>query len=263
MPSPDDRPALHGPGDIIRWGSVTLHCAASRSSMHASVRESAGMGFMGDSLTGWGSPRWLPGRDVARTYACNAPRVPDTTRTRAAPRRLRGPPRHLICQIVPRFFKEGLIVKLSSVFVTLSTALLVAAGAHAEPVAAPADAAPMLTQVQFAGQALQLGERDGRCVLLRGETLVMPLAISAPCGFSPDRRGKVRIEPFNRGSRIVLVEHVRPGPWMADVERPSCIRESQAVREIRGVLEAGTVITSGRCGHGSTDQKLFVAGFDW
>lgn len=154
-------------------------------------------------------------------------------------------------------------MKLRAVFVTLSTALLVAAGAHAEPVAAPEDAAPMLTQVQFAGQALQLGERDGRCALLRGETLVVPLAISAPCGFSPDRRGKVRIEPFNRGSNIVLVEHVRPAPRMAGEERPSCIRESQAVREIRGVLEAGTVISSSSCGRGPTDQKLFVAGFDW
>ncbi len=164
---------------------------------------------------------------------------------------------------MPLSFKKGVIVKLSAVFVTLSTALLVAAGAHAEPAAAPADAAPLLTQVQFAGQALQLGEREGRCALLRGETLVMPLAISAPCGFSPDRHGKVRIEPFNRGSSIVLVEHVRPDPRMAGVDRPSCIRESQAVREIRGVLEAGTVIPSSSCGHGPTDQKLFVAGFDW
>jgi len=130
----------------------------------------------------------------------------------------------------------------------------------------PASAvAPPLTQVGFAGGDVRLGERGGRCVLLRGETELLALAIPAPCGFSPDRHGNVRVEPFDRGSRIVLVEHVRADrrPPLRGSVGPDCLREAQAVREIGGTLEAGHVIASAGCGRGPTDQKMFVGGFDW
>ncbi|MBN6110239.1 hypothetical protein [Xanthomonas bonasiae] len=149
-------------------------------------------------------------------------------------------------------------------------ALLAAVLAVPSSVAAAQDtlasaAQPLLTQVAFAGGDMQLGERGGHCALLRGETELLALAIPAPCGFSPDRHGKVRIEPFNRGSRIVLVEYIRPDPRppLRGSARPECIREAQAVRAIGGTLEAGHVIASAGCDRGPTDQKLFVAGFAW
>ncbi|MDR6672248.1 hypothetical protein [Xanthomonas sp. 1678] len=149
-------------------------------------------------------------------------------------------------------------------------AVLAAVLAVASSIAAAQDplasaAAPLLTQVAFGAGEVQLGERGGHCALLRGETELLALAIPAPCGFSPDRHGKVRIESFNRGSRIVLVEHIRadPRPPLRGSVGPDCIREAQAVREIGGKLEAGHVITSAGCARGAADQKMFVAGFDW
>ncbi|WP_369936220.1 hypothetical protein [Xanthomonas tesorieronis] len=70
---------------------------------------------------------------------------------------------------------------------------------------------------------------------------------------------------FNRGSRIVLIEHVGPDPRspLRGSVGPECIREARAVREIGGTLEAGHVIASAGCDRGPTDQKLFVAGFAW
>lgn len=153
------------------------------------------------------------------------------------------------------------MIRPSAAWIAASLALSLAAGARAEPL--PAPAAPRPTQVQFAGQALQLGERDGRCALLRGDTPVLSLAIPAPCGFSRDSSGQARVEAFG-GSRIVLVEHVRPNPdaHTAGTTGPACITESQAVREIGGTLEAGTAGMAANCG-GWRDQKMFVAGFDW
>ncbi|WP_369979092.1 hypothetical protein [Xanthomonas bundabergensis] len=138
------------------------------------------------------------------------------------------------------------------------------AAAQDPPAPAP-EVAPPLTHAEFAGGAVQLGERGGRCALLRGGIELLALAIPAPCGFSPDRHGGVRIEPFNRGSRIVLIEHIRPDPQQAlhGASGPACIREAQAVRDIGGVLEAGSVIGSAGCDRGPTDQKMFVAGFRW
>ncbi|MBN6151031.1 hypothetical protein JR065_11810 [Xanthomonas sp. AmX2] len=152
------------------------------------------------------------------------------------------------------------MARLSAAVVAASIVLSPAA-ARAEPLP---PAAPLSTQVQFAGQALQLGERDGRCALLRGDTLVLPLAIPAPCGFSRDGKGGARVEAFGR-SRIVLVEHVRPNPdpRMAGTMGPACINESQAVRETGGAMEAGAVNVAANCGGGVQDQKMFVAGFSW
>ncbi|WP_185815174.1 hypothetical protein [Xanthomonas sp. SS] len=145
-------------------------------------------------------------------------------------------------------------------------AVLAASSSVAAAQDTPASAvAPLLTQAVFAGGDVQLGERGGLCALLRGKTELLALAIPAPCGFSPDRDGKLRIEPFDRGSRIVLVEHIRPDPRppLRGSVGPDCVREAQAVSAIGGKLEAGHVVASAGCDRGPTDQKMFVAGFDW
>ncbi|WP_349656938.1 hypothetical protein [Xanthomonas sp. 10-10] len=121
-----------------------------------------------------------------------------------------------------------------------------------------------VTTATLAGRLIRLGERDGKCAVLR-DNEVLPLGVHAPCYFSINREHGAQVHHFN-GSDIVLVQHAHPtarADW--DVARygPICAFESQSVREVDGVLEPGTVASSWQCDPtAGADQKQFVYSYD-
>jgi type VI secretion system protein ImpC len=84
------------------------------------------------------------------------------------------------------------------------------------------------------------------------------LAIKWPCAFSPDRKGKPRVERFEN-TPIVIARHSTPKP----APSRDCDSEQQAVRLIDGRLEASSVMRSAGCFNGPEDQKNFTALFGW
>lgn len=71
----------------------------------------------------------------------------------------------------------------------------VLAGALLLALSACADA-ELLNEANLGGQAVKLSENAGQCVLDRGEQR-LALDMQWPCGLSPDRAGKARVEQFN------------------------------------------------------------------
>ncbi|MCL1500558.1 hypothetical protein M3O57_18045 [Xanthomonas nasturtii] len=159
--------------------------------------------------------------------------------------------------------------------VLLASLLLVtAAPARAQTASASpsAPAQPMsevtarypVTTATLAGRVIRLGERDGRCTVVRdGEVLV--LGIGAPCYFSIDRKRAAQVHRF-QGSDIVLVQHAHPTSqpgWDVAVYGPVCAFEAQSVRDVGGVLEPGSVASSWHCDPtAGADQKQFVYSYD-
>ncbi|MBB5866413.1 hypothetical protein [Xanthomonas sp. 3058] len=121
-----------------------------------------------------------------------------------------------------------------------------------------------VTTATLAGRTIRLGEHAGTCTLLRDDE-VLSLGIGAPCYFSTNREHAAQVHHFN-GSDIVLVQHAHP---TASTDRDVklygaiCAFASQSVREVDGVLEAGSVANSWQCDPTmGADQKQFVYGYD-
>ncbi|MCC4635247.1 MULTISPECIES: hypothetical protein [Xanthomonas] len=121
-----------------------------------------------------------------------------------------------------------------------------------------------VTTATLAGRLIRLGERDGKCAVLRDDE-ALPLGVHAPCYFSINREHGAQVHHFN-GSDIVLVQHARPtarADWDVARDGPICAFESQAVREVDGVLEPGIVANSWHCDPtAGADQKQFVYSYD-
>ncbi|APO96344.1 hypothetical protein [Xanthomonas vesicatoria] len=121
-----------------------------------------------------------------------------------------------------------------------------------------------VTTATLAGRQIRLGERDGKCAILRDDE-VLPLGVRAPCYFSINREHGAQVHHFN-GSDIVLVQHAHPtapGDWDVARHGPICAFESQSVREVDGVLEPGIVANSWHCDPtAGADQKQFVYSYD-
>jgi hypothetical protein len=120
-----------------------------------------------------------------------------------------------------------------------------------------------VTTATLAGRAIRLGEHDGKCAVLRDDE-VFPLGIGAPCYFSINRERGAQVHHFH-GSDIVLVQHAhQTAPdWDIKLYGAMCAFESQSVREVGGVLEAGMVAKSWNCDPtGGADQKEFVYSYD-
>lgn len=133
--------------------------------------------------------------------------------------------------------------------VALAGALLLALSACAD--------AELLDQANLGGQPVKLTENAGQCVLDRGEQR-LALDMPWPCGLSPDRAGKARVEQFD-GVSIVLVTHVQPHPTL----KGECLKTSRAVRLTPAGLEASTPAPSASCDTGFEDQKMFTGMFQW
>ncbi|PYC26170.1 hypothetical protein [Pseudomonas mosselii] len=133
--------------------------------------------------------------------------------------------------------------------VALAGALLLALSACAD--------AELLDQANLGGQSVKLTENAGQCVLDRGEQR-LALDMPWPCGLSPDRAGKARVEQFD-GVPIVLVTHVQPHPTL----KGECLKTSRAVRLTPDGLEASTPAPSASCDTGFEDQKMFTGMFQW
>ncbi|AVQ05778.1 TPA: hypothetical protein HH295_15200 [Xanthomonas vasicola pv. zeae] len=121
-----------------------------------------------------------------------------------------------------------------------------------------------VTTATLAGREIRLGEHEGKCTVVRdGDVLV--LGIGAPCYFSIDRQHAAQVHHFH-GSDIVLVQHAHPTSrrdWDVAVYGPICAFEAQAVREVGGVLEPGSVAGSWHCDPtAGTDQKQFVYSYN-
>ncbi|MBB3812633.1 hypothetical protein FHY13_000939 [Xanthomonas arboricola] len=157
----------------------------------------------------------------------------------------------------------------------LLTALVVMTGAPAHAQTAPQTPSPSqpmsdvtarhpVTTAILAGRAIRLGEHAGKCALLRDDE-VLPLGIGAPCYFSINREHGAQVHHFN-GSDIVLVQHAHPRAepdWDIKLYGPICAFEAQAVREVDGVLEPGSVANSWHCDPTvGADQKQFVYSYD-
>lgn len=124
-----------------------------------------------------------------------------------------------------------------------------------QPAEQPAAATP---QVSLSGQILTLHEQEQRCVLRKSDGSLMHLDIPWPCAFSEDRKGLPRVEKFD-SAEIVIVYHSRSEP--APSKR--CTSQFQAVRLLKGQLEASVVSRNGMCMRGPVDQKNFVGLFQW
>ncbi|WP_425523800.1 hypothetical protein [Xanthomonas arboricola] len=153
----------------------------------------------------------------------------------------------------------------------LLAALLVMTGAHAQT--APQTPPPPMSEVTtrhpvttavLAGRTIRLGEHAGKCAILRDDE-VLPLGIGAPCYFSINREYGAQVYHFH-GSDIVLVQHAHPTSapdWDIKLYGAICAFEAQAVREVDGVLEPGSVATSWHCDPTmGADQKQFVYSYD-
>ncbi|NJC28972.1 hypothetical protein ACCQ14_03165 [Xanthomonas sp. NCPPB 2865] len=155
----------------------------------------------------------------------------------------------------------------------LLAALLVMTGAHAQtapqtspppqPMSEVTTRHPVTTAV-LAGRTIRLGEHAGKCAILRDDE-VLPLGIGAPCYFSTNRQHGAQVHHFH-GSDIVLVQHAHPTSapdWDIKLYGAICAFEAQAVREVDGVLEPGSVATSWHCDPTmGADQKQFVYSYD-
>lgn len=133
--------------------------------------------------------------------------------------------------------------------VALVGALLLALSACAD--------AELLSQANLGRQTVKLTDNAGQCVLDRGEQR-LALDMPWPCGLSPDRAGKARVEQFD-GVPIVLVTHVQPHPTL----KGECLKTSRAVRLTPAGLEASTPTPSASCDTGFEDQKMFTGMFQW
>ncbi|SBV50719.1 hypothetical protein XBLMG947_1501 [Xanthomonas bromi] len=155
-------------------------------------------------------------------------------------------------------------------FLLASLSLVATASIRAQtPTASPSAPPPPRSEVitrypvttaTLAGQTIHLGEHEGKCAVLRnGDVLV--LGIGAPCYFSTDHRHAAQVHRF-QGSEIVLVQHAHPtsqADWDVAVYGPVCAFEAQAVREVGGVLEPGSIASSWPCDPtAGADQKQFV-----
>ncbi|MEA5126292.1 hypothetical protein [Xanthomonas floridensis] len=121
-----------------------------------------------------------------------------------------------------------------------------------------------VTTAQLAGREIRLGEQAGMCTLVRSDE-VLRLGVHAPCYFSINREHNAQVHHF-QGSDIVLVQHARPTSrpeWDSARYGPICTFESQAVREVGGILEPGVVASSWHCDPSAgADQKQFVYSYD-
>lgn len=123
-----------------------------------------------------------------------------------------------------------------------------------------------VTTATLAGRVLQLGERDGQCVIQR-DAERLPLGIPAPCYFSTGRDHAAQVHVFN-GTPIVLIQHAKPSTrtdWNVATDGPICDYAAQAVRDVGGKLEPGMAASgsSPRCDPTEgTDQKNLVYGYD-
>ncbi|AMB84274.1 hypothetical protein AWM79_02735 [Pseudomonas agarici] len=113
------------------------------------------------------------------------------------------------------------------------------------------------TQAIFVGQPLQLVDDQGQCTLVRPDQSRMKLDMEWPCSFSLNNQQKLRIETFDNIPifSVWRSEHM-PAP------SHHCLSKMQAVRQIKGILEAGVVSTFASCGPG-TDQKMYITPFVW
>ncbi|OLG91992.1 hypothetical protein [Xanthomonas oryzae] len=139
----------------------------------------------------------------------------------------------------------------------------------ASPSAPPQPMAEVITRypvatATLAGREIRLGEHEGTCTVVHdGDVLV--LGIGAACCLSTDRRHAAHVHRFH-GSEIVLVQHAQPTSrpdWDVAAYGPICAFEAQAVREVGGVLEPGSVASSWHCDPtAGADQKQFVYSYD-
>ncbi|WP_295472314.1 hypothetical protein [uncultured Pseudomonas sp.] len=113
--------------------------------------------------------------------------------------------------------------------------------------------------VSLTGMTLTLQDQNGHCSLRKDDGSLLSLEIPWPCAFSQDRHGQPRVEKFNQGSEIVIVYHAVPEPAPSQ----ACDTRFQAVRLMKGQLEASMVARNAMCMKGVIDQKNFVALFDW
>ncbi|MCE4372247.1 hypothetical protein [Xanthomonas hortorum] len=146
------------------------------------------------------------------------------------------------------------------------------AGAQTQSQAQTPPAQPMsevtlsnpVTTATLAGRTIRLGEHAGKCAVLRDDE-VFPLGIGAPCYFSIARDRSAQVHHF-QGSDIVLVQHAHQTAspdWDIKLYGAICAFESQSVREVDDVLEAGIVASSWHCDPTrGADQKEFVYSYD-
>ncbi|MFV9654101.1 hypothetical protein ACNFCK_04205 [Pseudomonas sp. NY15366] len=138
---------------------------------------------------------------------------------------------------------------------TLLASALVSLSACAEQDVRPSVG---ITQAEFAGQAVQLSDVQGRCALTLADAAPLTLDMQWPCRFSETPQQQLRVEYF-RQTPIIMVERSEPQP----APSRSCLTDLQALRLHQGLLEAAPVSRIAACGPSQWDQKAFVGMFDW
>ncbi|AQZ35764.1 hypothetical protein JWV26_10355 [Ectopseudomonas toyotomiensis] len=138
---------------------------------------------------------------------------------------------------------------------TLLASALVSLSACAEQGVRPSVG---ITQAEFAGQAVQLSDAQGRCALTLADAAPLTLDMQWPCRFSETPQQQLRVEYF-RQTPIIMVERSEPQP----APSRSCLTDLQALRLHQGRLEAAPVSRIAACGPSQWDQKAFVGMFDW
>ena len=113
------------------------------------------------------------------------------------------------------------------------------------------------TQAVFVGQQLRLIDDQGQCTLVKPDQSRMKLDMEWPCSFSLNKQQQLRVETFND----IPIFSVWRSEHMPAPSR-DCLSKMQAIRQIKGSLEAGAVNTFASCGSGG-DQKMYVGPFTW
>lgn len=117
---------------------------------------------------------------------------------------------------------------------------------------------PVLNQVTLDGQTLTLENQQGRCALRKPDQTSLILEMEWPCQFSLNREGRPRVELFN-AVEIIIVKHTDAEP----APSRECRSQYQAVRQLKGQLQASVVSRNASCMRGPVDQKNFVGLFQW
>ncbi|EKN43922.1 MULTISPECIES: hypothetical protein [Pseudomonas syringae group] len=129
--------------------------------------------------------------------------------------------------------------------------LLLCAATHAQ--ASP----PPPLSVTLGQKHLQLIDHQGRCALSEPDQSLRVLEMAWPCQFGPDKHGNARVEMFNNTPIVLVMRNERePAPGT------NCLAQTQALRLIKGKLEASVRMDTAGCGYGA-DQKVYVGLFDW
>lgn len=136
----------------------------------------------------------------------------------------------------------------------LATSLSACAGEKTGTSASPLT----LTEAVFVGQPLSLINDQGQCTLVKPDQTHMTLDMEWPCQFSLDRAQQLRVEMF-REVPVFMVERSEHLP----APSRDCLTTLQAVRQIKGALEASEANRIASCGPGQWDQKMYVAFFSW